>query len=72
MTLAANLTTVSPQISTLQSFWFNFSNQTLAVTEMVVINLRIDNVVAPALTLVKGIHYTDVSDSSVSGHPLAI
>ena len=74
-TLAANLTTVSPQISTLQSLAGIFSGtQTLAVT---VVNsggnkFAIDGVVAPALTLVKGVTYTfDVSDSSVSGHPLA-
>ena len=74
-TLAANLTTVSPQITTLQSLASIFSGtQTLAVT---VVNsggnkFAIDGVVAPALTLVQGITYTfDVSDSSVSGHPLA-
>ena len=74
-TLAANLTTVSPQLTTLQSLASIFSvTQTLAVT---VVNsggnkFAIDGVVAPALTLVKGVTYTfDVSDSSVSGHPLA-
>lgn len=74
-TLAANLTTVSPQLTTLQSLASIFSGtQTLAVT---VVNsggnkFAIDGVVAPALTLVKGVTYTfDVSDSSVSGHPLA-
>ena len=74
-TLVANLTTVSPQITTLQSLASIFSGtQTLAVT---VVNsggnkFAIDGVVAPALTLVQGITYTfDVSDSSVSGHPLA-
>lgn len=74
-TLAANLTTVSPQITTLQSLASIFSGtQTLAVT---VVNsggnkFAINGVVAPALTLVQGVTYTfDVSDSSVSGHPLA-
>ena len=74
-TLATNLTTVSPQIATLQSLASIFSGtQTLAVT--VVSSggnkFAINGVVAPALTLVEGVTYTfDVSDSSVSGHPLA-
>jgi len=74
-TLATNLTTVSPQIATLQSLASIFSGtQTLAVT---VVNsggnkFAINGVVAAALTLVQGVTYTfDVSDSSVSGHPLA-
>lgn len=73
-TLAANLTTVSPQITTLQSLASIFSGtQTLTVT---VVNsggnkFAIDGVVAPALTLVQGITYTfNVADSSVSSHPL--
>lgn len=74
-TLATNLTTVSPQIATLQSLASIFSGtQTLAVT---VVNsggnkFAINGVVAAPLTLVQGVTYTfDVSDSSVSGHPLA-
>ena len=75
-TLASDLTTVSPQIATLQSLAGIFQGtQTIAVT---VVNdggtnkFAINGITAPALTLIKGITYTfDVSDSSVSGHPLA-
>ena len=75
-TLASDLTTVSPQVATLQSLAGIFSGtQTIAVT--VVSSggsnyFAINGITAAALTLVKGITYTfDVSDSSVSGHPLA-
>ena len=81
-TLATNLTTVSPQISTLQSLAGIFSGtQSLTVT-VASGNLYggggtgnvfyINGSSNPPLTLVQGITYTfDVSDSSVSGHPLA-
>lgn len=81
-TLATNLTTVSPQIATLQSLASVFSGtQSLTVT-VASGNLYggggtgnvfyINGSSNPALTLVRGITYTfDVSDSSVSGHPLA-
>ena len=81
-TLATNLTTVSPQVSTLQSLAGIFSGtQSLTVTvasgslyggggtgNIFYINGSAN----PPLTLVRGVTYTfDVSDSSVSGHPLA-
>jgi len=81
-TLASNLTTVSPQVATLQSLAGIFSGtQSLTVT-VASGNLYggggtgnvfyINGSSNPALTLVQGITYTfDVSDSSVSGHPLA-
>ena len=81
-TLATNLTTVGPQIATLQSLASVFSGtQSLTVT-VASGNLYggggtgnvfyINGSSNPPLTLVRGITYTfDVSDSSVSGHPLA-
>jgi|9_EtaG_2_1085328.scaffolds.fasta_scaffold01892_7 hypothetical protein len=81
-TLATNLTTVSPQVSTLQSLAGIFSGtQSLTVTvasgslyggggtgNIFYINGSAN----PPLTLVRGVTYTfDVSNSSVSGHPLA-
>lgn len=69
------ITTISQSIATLNGLAAIFSGTTnIAVT---VVNsggnkFAINGVTAPALTLVQGHTYTfDVSDSSVSGHPLA-
>ena len=82
----ANITTVAGDIANVNSVAGNASNinsvaniltgtQTFTVTVAVsggVNVFYIDGVANPALTLIKGFTYTfDVSDNSVSGHPLA-
>lgn len=73
--IATNVTTVATNISTVTSLAGLLSgSQTFAVT---VVNsggnkFAIDGATNPTLTLIRGFTYTfDLSDSSLSGHPLA-
>ena len=69
------ITTISQSIATLNGLAAIFSGTTTITVTVVndggVNKFAINGVTAPALTLVQGHTYTfDVSDSSVSGHPL--